>query len=122
MTHSERGSQIAEFAILLPALVPLLFGPLAVQRMYHEYQVLAQTAAEGARIAALSGTDEAQRRIQEMLASGGVSGASWRMEGPTGWGTSVRITVEKQHLLKVPLVGERQFRLSAIREARSERE
>lgn len=118
----ERGAQIAEFAILLPALVPLLFGPLAIQRMYGEYQVLAQAAAEGARIAAIEGRVQGQARIGEMLQAGGLPEANWLIEGPAGWGTPVRVTVSKRHLLSVPLLWEREFVLSVRREARSERE
>lgn len=120
--HREDGSQLAELGILLPALIPLLFGPLAIQRMYGEYQVLAQAASEGARLAAIQGPDAAGLRIQEMLRAGGLSEASWQIQGPDGWGSPVVVTVSKSHRLVLPLVSERHLQLSASREARSERE
>lgn len=119
--EEERGSQLAELGILLPALVPLLFGPLALQRFYGEYQGLSQVAAEGARLAAVAGAGPAHQRIEEMLRAAGLEGAQWRIEGPTGWGTPVRVTVSRVHRLTIPLLWERNLELSVSREARSER-
>lgn len=113
---------MAELGILLPALIPLLFGPLAIQRMHSEYQVLAQAASEGARLAAIQGPEAAGQRIQEMLRAGGLADASWQVQGPDGWGGPVVVTVSKSHRLVLPLVSEQQLQLSASREARSERE
>lgn len=60
-TSSDRGAAAVEFALVLPLLLLLIFGLIDFGRALNEQIVLTQAAREGARVAALGGTDAVGR-------------------------------------------------------------
>jgi Flp pilus assembly protein TadG len=72
--RQERGVAIIEAAITLPLLLLLSVGVFEFGRAFQHWQVLTNSAREGARVAVLPGsTDQAVRtRVQNYLTAGGV--------------------------------------------------
>ncbi len=57
LKNSEKGAATLEFALLLPLLLPILFGIVEFGRAMMICHVLTTTAREGARAASLPGAD-----------------------------------------------------------------
>jgi len=76
--REDRGSSTVEFALVLPALMLVIFGIFEFGRMFMTYQMLNSAAREGARIAALPGSDNALvlQKIAEELAGAGLTADS----------------------------------------------
>lgn len=55
--RDERGAAAVEFAIILPLLIMILFGIFAFGRVYSQVEVFEGAAREGARAAAVEGTE-----------------------------------------------------------------
>jgi len=53
----DRGAAAVEFALILPALLLILFGIIDFGRMYNAQITASQAAREGARVAMLGGSD-----------------------------------------------------------------
>ncbi len=58
-----RGTAAAEFALLLPVLTVLLFGTFQYGMIYYTYNVMLNTARNGARALAVGSSTEAQVKI-----------------------------------------------------------
>jgi len=56
--RGHRGQALVELALVLPILLLMLFGIVEFGRIFNAYLVVSQAAREGARVAALGGTDE----------------------------------------------------------------
>jgi len=54
---NNRGQALVEFALVLPVLVLLIIGSMEFGLVINQYMVLAEAAREGARSAALGGSD-----------------------------------------------------------------
>ena len=75
MKRSERGSNLVEFALVLPLLVLILAGMADIGRAFNSYMVITNAAREGARAASRLScypTDAAQRaaykaRIEQIV-------------------------------------------------------
>lgn len=52
-----RGQAIVEFALVLPIFILILVGILEFGLVFHQYLVVTSASREGARVAALGGTD-----------------------------------------------------------------
>ena len=75
--RSERGAELIEFALTLPLLLLLVLGIIEFGFLFQEYEVVTNSAREGARLAALipsAGytTDEAKARVTDYLTAGGL--------------------------------------------------
>ena len=75
--RSERGAELIEFALTLPLLLLLVLGIIEFGFMFQEYEVVTNSAREGARLAALipsAGytTNEAKARVTDYLTAGGL--------------------------------------------------
>jgi Flp pilus assembly protein TadG len=63
---SERGAAAVEFALIASVLLMLVFGILEYGRTFSEIEVLTSAAREGARVAAVGGSQsEIQARVAE---------------------------------------------------------
>ena len=67
----ERGSAVVEFAVVVPMLMLLVLGVVQVGVALHVRSTITSAAAEGARVAAVSGADIAAgaRRTRQALSS-----------------------------------------------------
>ena len=76
--RGERGQAIIELALTLPLLLLVLLGIFDFGLMFQRFEVLANAAREGARVAVLPDytTGQATTHAQNYLASGGITGAS----------------------------------------------
>ena len=74
----ERGAELIEFALTLPLLLLLVLGIIEFGFLFQEYEVVTNSAREGARLAALipsAGytTAEATARVTDYLTAGGLN-------------------------------------------------
>ena len=74
-SQAERGTATVEFAVVLPLLLLIIFGILEFGRIMMVVHMLNSAAREGARVAALPGTDNDMvlARISEELSGAGLS-------------------------------------------------
>jgi Flp pilus assembly protein TadG len=97
---------VVEFAVVVPLLLLLLLAVVQVGLALHVRSTLRSAAAEGARVAAVSGGDPAvaERRVRQSLASsfadGVVESVSVRDVRTGGL-----VTVEVDITARLPLVG-----------------
>ena len=105
----ESGSQLLEFAMVLPILLMIIAAIAEFGVMFRTNSVVANAAREGARIAAIPGNDQnnyetARARIAETLAEGGLAGGRVITITPENVtiaaatnGAGVRVTVAYTH-------------------------
>ena len=76
--RGERGQAIIELALTLPLLLLVLLGIFDFGLMFQRFEVVANAAREGARVAVLPDytTGQATTHAQNYLASGGITGAT----------------------------------------------
>ncbi|MSW86547.1 MAG: pilus assembly protein [Actinobacteria bacterium] len=104
--RDDQGSAVVEFALVTPLLLVLLLGVLQIALAMHVRATLTAAAAEGARVAALSGSSLSQGEqrtrdvLTESLAGGGVAGVSASRERLAGV-EIVAVTVTAS----LPLIG-----------------
>ena len=75
--RSERGAELIEFALTLPLLLLLVLGIIEFGFLFQEYEVVTNSAREGARLAALIPSagytaDNAKARATDYLTAGGL--------------------------------------------------
>ncbi|HAA89854.1 MAG TPA: pilus assembly protein TadE [Peptococcaceae bacterium] len=58
LRRSQRGQALAEFALILPLLLLLVFGIIEFGRIFYSYLMVTQAAREGARLGAVGGSDQ----------------------------------------------------------------
>jgi Flp pilus assembly protein TadG len=76
---SDRGSELVEMAIVLPIFVILIMGLMDFGFLFQRYEVLLNSAREGARLAAADDTltdADIELRVQNYLANSGLTGAA----------------------------------------------
>ena len=73
-----RGAAAAEFAVVLPVFVLLIFGILEFGRMIMVQQILTNASREGARLACIDGSTESnvQTAVTEFLTNASVTGVT----------------------------------------------
>ena len=102
----DEGSAVVEFAVVVPLLVLLLLAVVQVGLALHVRSTLQSAAAEGARVASVSGGDPvlARQRIEQSLASsfadGVVESVSVRRARASGLATT-----EVEIRARLPLIG-----------------
>ena len=57
LLKQKRGQAIVEFALVLPVFILILVGIMEFGLVFHQYLVVTSASREGARVAALGGTD-----------------------------------------------------------------
>ena len=75
--RSERGAELIEFALTLPLLLLLVLGIIEFGFLFQEYEVVTNSAREGARIAAMIPSAgykaaDATTRAKDYLTAGGL--------------------------------------------------
>ena len=72
--RSEKGAALLEAAVTVPIILLLSVGIFEFGRAYQTQQVLTNAAREGARVAVIEGTTDAEvrTRVQNYLTSGGL--------------------------------------------------
>ena len=118
LRRSERGSELVEFAIVVPVLLLLIGGIIDFALLFQSYEVATNAAREGARLAVLPGYEvndyaAARNRVATYMQTGGARGAFTTAVTPlplTGCGTpgsGVRVTVTYTHDFAIvgPIVG-----------------
>jgi Flp pilus assembly protein TadG len=78
LLRNERGAALLETAITIPIILLIAVGIFEFGRAYQTSQVLTNAAREGARIAILTETSDAQVRtvVRNYMASGGLPNAA----------------------------------------------
>ncbi len=123
-TTSERGAIAAEFALVLPILVLLIFGMIQMGLMYQRQEAVHAAAREGARVASLptTSTADACDRSEAALAGTGFTSvptcsATSNCSASSG---SVTVTVVVENTLEIPFFGTRTFDLTGVGDFRCE--
>jgi hypothetical protein len=73
--RSERGSQLIEFALVLPLLLLVVLGIMDFGLLFQRYEAVTNAAREGARLAVLQGyaDTDVQFRVQQYLTDAGLT-------------------------------------------------
>ena len=121
---SERGAVAAEFALILPILLMLIFGMVQLGLTYQRQEAVHAAAREGARVASLPTTTTAQACARSTAALAGTGfdvtptcTASSNCSTSTG---DVIVTVTVSNTIEIPFVGSRTFDLTGIGDFRCE--
>lgn len=104
------GSSLAEFALVLPVLVMLVFGIVEFGITFTKAQAIEAAAREGARLASIEATTipEIEARVNDAL-TGIPMATPAAVAVPTGTclnrpGETVRVEVTATHVINIPLV------------------
>lgn len=121
---SERGAIAAEFALILPMMLLLIFGMVQLGLTYQRQEAVHAAAREGARVASLPSTSTADAcaRSQAALAGTGFTAV------PTCSATSncatssgdVTVTVTVTNTIEIPFFGTQTFDLTGTGDFRCE--
>lgn len=92
--NPESGVALIESAFVLPLLLVLTMGMLDFGRAFHTKSVLDQAAREGARIAVVTSPDAdlVTEKVNEVLASSGVTASGVTITGPVNNMVTVTVT------------------------------
>lgn len=107
---NEDGAGLAEFALVLPLLIIILFGIIEFGIAFNRAQAVEAAAREGARLASISTSTQADinGRVNATLAGIAMQNPVNVTVGPGGCagreGDPVTVTVSTVHALNVPLV------------------
>lgn len=76
--RGQRGQALLETAVILPIILLVSISILEFGRAYQVFQIMTNAAREGARIAVLPGTTDAEisARVKAYLAAGAISNSS----------------------------------------------
>jgi hypothetical protein len=116
--HRDGGQALAEFVVVVPALLLLFFGIVELGAAWRTYQVVTNTAREGARAAVLPTATQARvdSIVQFRLSTGGLEPGNATVEvicaagpgacfpGVPGQSTEVRISYPHTFILLGPVV------------------
>lgn len=115
---SEQGAVLAEFALVLPVLVVILFGIIQFGITISRAQAVESAAREGGRLASLSSSTQADVVSRVNAALAGAAGDSVpTVDLDPGTcagreGQSVTVTVTVPHRIAIPLVVDRETTLT----------
>lgn len=77
LLRDERGQSLAEFALVLPVLLLIVFGIVEFALAWREYQIVTNVAREGARISVVYDpnvdADSVRRAVENMLNGAGLN-------------------------------------------------
>lgn len=103
-SRPDSGSAVVEFVVVVPVLLLVVLAVVQIGLALHVRATLASAAAEGARVAAVSGADAGVRRTREVLATTVADGVveSVTARATTTGGLSA---VDVEIRARLPLVG-----------------
>ena len=92
--HGEQGQAIVELALTLPLLLAVVLGIFDFGLMFQRFEVVANAAREGARVAVLPQftTTQARQHALNYLTAGGISGTVVGSCGPAAGQICVSVT------------------------------
>ena len=108
---SEEGSELIEFALVMPILILLLAGIFDFGMMFRSFEAVTNAAREGARVGVLPGygTADVQTRVNDYLAVSGLTGARvinvTAVQQATGAGTFTARRVEVNYTYTFVVLG-----------------
>ena len=115
---SERGTVMAEFALVLPILLVILFGIVELGIAFNRAQAVEAAAREGARLASISSTTsgDVTARVNDALAGIPLDNPVNVAVAPGGCagreGEPVTVTVTYLHNVTIPLLFSRNVNLT----------
>ena len=120
----ERGAVAAEFALMIPILLLLIFGTVQLGLTYQRQSAVHAAAREGARVASLptTTTNEACARSAAALAGTGFTAVpNCDVVGDcSGASTSVIVTITVPNTIEIPFYGTSTFTLTGVGDFRCE--
>lgn len=123
-TRNDRGAIAAEFAIILPILVILIFAIIEFGVAFTRYQAVHGAAREGARVASIPTTTQAEacsRAIGALAGVGFDSTPTCSWSGGCGGGADrVVVTVVGQTDIDIPFFGSATYTLNGSGDFRCE--
>jgi Flp pilus assembly protein TadG len=122
--QGDRGAVAAEFALILPILLVLIFGMVQLGLTYQRQEAVHAAAREGARVASLPTTTTAQACARSTAALVGTGfdatptcGASSNCSTSTG---DVIVTITVSNTIDIPFFGTQTFDLTGTGDFRCE--
>jgi Flp pilus assembly protein TadG len=110
---------LAEFALVMPVLLMILFGIIEFGFAFRRSQSLEAAAREGGRLASLSSTSAAEvaDRVDDVLGTTSFDGPPVGSVEPSGGcvgreGLTVTVTVTAPHRLTIPFAIDRDLNLT----------
>ncbi|MGB5755419.1 MAG: TadE/TadG family type IV pilus assembly protein [Acidimicrobiales bacterium] len=109
-TGNETGAGLAEFALVLPILILIVFGIIEFGIAFNRAQAIEAAAREGARLASISTSTQGDitARVNATLAGIPLQNPANVAIAPGGCagreGDPVTVTVTTQHALRIPLL------------------
>ena len=103
-----KGQAIVEFALILPIFILILFGIMEFGLLFNQYLVVTSASREGARIAALGGTDAETVAIVNSSAASINTGNLTTVVSPQVRvrGQSVTVRVTNPVTIRTPLIAQ----------------
>lgn len=121
---SERGAVAAEFAIILPVLLLLIFGMIQLGLTYQRQEAVHAAAREGARVASLPSTstaDACARSAAALAGTGFTAAPSCAATSDCATSTGeVIVTVTVENTIEIPFFGTQTFDLTGTGDFRCE--
>lgn len=115
----EHGASLAEFALMLPVLLMVLFGIIEFGLYFSRAQAIEAAAREGGRLASISSssTADVKNRVTDTLGSTTFDAPHGTSVVPSGGctgreGDSVTVTVTAPHRITIPFVFDQQITLT----------
>ena len=104
----KRGQAIVEFALILPVFILLFFGIVEFGLVFHQYLVVTAASREGARVAALGGSDAETLTMVNTSAASINSGQLTTTITPANRvkGQTVSVQVTNPVTIRAPLIAQ----------------
>lgn len=113
-SSNQRGAVLAEFAVILPLLMLLVFGIIELSIAFNRHQAVHAAAREGARVASIPNGPSPCGRVSDALT--GINFASSPSCGVvgdcSGTSESVDVTVSAPHTISVLFIADINVTLS----------
>ena len=106
--RKKRGQAMVEFALVLPIFILLLMGIMEFGLLFHQYLVVTSASREGARAAAVGGTDAEIRAVTSFAAASINKGNLTTLVTPAirVKGTAVTVSVTNPVTINTPIIAE----------------